>query len=125
MIDKPIPDQTKFSLEEPIFENQAVYYDEVTEEELLAKRKKKQKFIIIIAIMGILLIVLSLLLVRNGKGQIIPDEESPSIVVPTEMGPFHQRIKDARELLNLADPTKQDLNFPPIDLQIRLDPKTQ
>jgi len=39
--------------------------------------------------------------------------------------PLQKRIEDARELLDLADPSKQDLAFPPIDLTIRLDKKVK
>lgn len=124
MNEKESINQTQFSFEEPIFENQAVYSEEKPDDENLDKKKSKKKTIILVGI-GIFIILITLLifLTRNGNGIIEDIIEPPVQDVPKELSPLQLRIEDARELLNLADPTKQDLAFPPIDLNLRLDPK--
>lgn len=125
MAEKQVPiNQTQFSFEEPIFENQAVYMEDKPEDPD-QKAKDKKKKIIIGAVLGILLIIIAilLLLVINRKPAETIQEEVANEVVTKELGPLQKRIEDARELLELADPSKQDLAFPPIDLEIRLDKK--
>jgi len=124
MIEKETPiNQTQFSIEEPIFENQAVYQEEKPEQEL-QKPKSKKTLVIIISVIGFILIVLGLLIVtrmRNGNGIVAEPELEPT--VKKELGPLEKRIQDARDLLDIADPAKEDFAFPPVDLLIRLDPK--
>lgn len=116
--------QTQFSFEEPIFENSAVYVEEKPVEEPTEKPQNKKK-IIGIAIVGIVLILISVIVLissmRNKTEEVI--ETEPEAVVTKELGPLQKRIEDARELLDLADPSKQDLAFPPVNMGIRLDPK--
>lgn len=118
--------QTQFSFEEPIFENQASYSEEKPIDENLDKKKGKKKRLILLGI-GIFIVLLSLiiLLARNGNGMIEEIIEPPMQEVPRELSPLQLRIEDARELLELADPSKQDLAFPPVDLNLRLDPKVR
>lgn len=118
--------QTQFSFEEPIFENQASYSEEKPVDENLDKKKGKKKRLILVGI-GIFIVLLSLiiLLARNGNGMIEEIIEPPMQEVPRELSPLQLRIEDARELLELADPSKQDLAFPPVDLNLRLDPKVR
>ena len=123
MVEKQIPiNQTQFSFEEPIFENQAVYAEEKPED---TKPQSKKKLFVVFGVIGFFVLLLLLIIVvrmsRNGQIEEIIDE--PDTQVSQELGPLEQRIKDARELLNLADPAKQDLAFPPIDMDLRLDPK--
>ncbi len=117
--------QTQFSFEEPIFEDKAVYMEEKPAEEPTEKPKSKKKLLIITAVAGIVLILVAILLIiigmRNGNGAVT--EEEPEVIVAEELGPLQRRIEDARELLDLADPTKQDLAFPPVNMGVRLDPK--
>ncbi len=116
--------QTQFSFEEPIFENSAVYVEEKPVEEPTEKPQNKKK-IIGIAIVGIVLILISVIVLissmRNKTEEVI--ETEPEAVVTKELGPLQKRIEDARELLDLADPSKQDLAFPPVNMGIRIDPK--
>lgn len=116
--------QTQFSFEEPIFENSAVYAEEKPVEEPTEKPQNKKK-IIGIAVVGVVLILIAIIAIissmRNKTEEVI--ETEPEAVVTKELGPLQKRIEDARELLDLADPSKQDLAFPPVNMGIRLDPK--
>lgn len=128
MFEKKAPiNQTQFSFEEPIFEKEQVYIEETTPEQEEARRKKKKKLFKIIAVLAVVLILLAtmILMIVNRKG--LPEiifNPPPATMAP-ELTPLQLRIQDAREQLNLADPAKQDLSFPPIDLNIRLDPVTR
>lgn len=115
--------QTQFSFEEPIFENEATYSEKPLAEVTDKPKSKKKLFIFVIVGFFIVVFFLVILLVRNGKPS--PEElaAEPASIPMKELGPLQQRIQDARDLLNLADPTKQDLTFPPVDLNIRLDPR--
>lgn len=125
MAEQEIPiNQTQFSFEEPIFENETVYREDKPED-LEQKPKSKKKLFIIIGIVGFIFIILLLVLVMamrsRGSTQEVGEDTNP--VVAKELGPIQQRIEDSRELLDIADPAKQDLAFPPVDLELRLDPK--
>lgn len=125
MAEQEIPiNQTQFSFEEPIFENETVYREDKPED-LEQKPKSRKKLFIIIGVVGFIFIILLLVLViaMRGRGSTQEVGEDISPVVTKELGPIQQRIEDSRELLDIADPAKQDLAFPPVDLELRLDPK--
>ena len=126
MVENQVPlNQTQFSFEEPIFENKAVYMDDKPPEDLDKEPKNKKKTFIIVGVVGFIIIILFLVIAQSmtKKNGILEEPEEDVAVVTKELGPLQKRIDDARELLDLADPTKQDLAFPPIDMKIRLDPK--
>jgi hypothetical protein len=126
MAEKQVPiNQTQFSFEEPIFEDKAVYIDEKSPKKITKPLKSKKKIIIIIGIIGFVLIMIFLVIAQSmtEKQVIVEDSELLDVAVVKELGPLKKRIDDARQQLNLADPTKQDLSFPPIDMKIRLDPE--
>lgn len=115
--------QTQFSFEEPIFENTAIYKEDKPPENLDKKAKNKKMLVIIIGVVSFIFILIFLVvaqsLTKKNIVQVEPEEDI--ITVTKELSPLQKRIDDARELLDLADPTKQDLAFPPVDMKIRLD----
>lgn len=119
--------QTKFSFEEPIFADSAVYTEKKPEQDAAPKPKNnKRVLVVVIGIVLVVLLLLALLMasrMRRGVTQVEEDVSEP--VEVQELGPLQKRIEEARELLELADPAKQDLAFPPVDLNIRLDPKEE
>lgn len=128
MTEKEVPiNQTQFSFEEPIFANSAVYTEKKPEENPTQKPKSKKKLVIIVICVFLILLLLLLLVLasrmRRSTSQV--DTDTPQPVQTEELGPFQKRIEGARELLELADPAKQDLAFPPVSLDIRLDPKVK
>lgn len=117
--------QTQFSFEEPIFENTAVYADE-TQKDARQDAPKSKKKLLIFGLVGCIILVLLIvgLFALRGRNNTSQETTEEAVTIPTqELGPLQQRIQDARDLLNASDPTKQDLSFPPVDLNIRLDPK--
>jgi hypothetical protein len=117
--------QTQFSFEEPIFENKAVYQDEIPPEEVSKKSKSKKKTLIIIGVLVFVAIIVFLVIAQSmTKKPVVQDDViEDAVEVVKELSPFQKRIDDSRVQLELADPTKQDLSFPPIDMKIRLDPQ--
>ena len=115
--------QTRFSVEEPIFTdfNVEVPVDESNPEQ---KKPNKRKKVLIIG--GIVFFVIMLLLIvftsRGGPVDIpIFEPEETPVVVSDD--PFEVRINNARLDLEIADPSNQDLTFPPVDMDIRIDKK--
>ena len=117
--------QTQFSFEEPIFEKTAALPQEKPDKEVAeAPKSGKKKILLIIGGVFFLLILLLIVVVLRNREAVI-EETLPEEVVQTtqERTPLQERIIQARELLLLADPTKDELAFPPIDLSFRLEEK--
>ena len=126
MNNQDMVNQTQFSFEEPIFEDAQVYADETQPKEVQPPvNNKKKKILIIAGIVGFLFILLLLLLVvvRARKAVTPTDDPVKQVEETKNDDPIQDRIDDARDLLEEADPTKQDLSFPPVDMDLRLDPK--
>lgn len=118
--------QTQFSFEEPIFENTQVYIDESKPSSPQTPNNKKKYIFIGVGICLFVLVLVFLILVFILRRNLVTEDGDSQIretKSATQLGPIEQRIEDARVLLNTADPTKQDLSFPPVDLNLRLDKK--
>jgi hypothetical protein len=135
-------DQTKFAEEEPLFEPRSggkelnVKMPTPAETSDLAPgnsdssaktpiKKSLFKKIILIAVGVIVFIVVLALIAR--QPQLGPSQEptaspSPS---PVAVGALNQRVNQLKLDLKSADPTKQELVFPPVNLNLRLDKKTK
>ncbi len=116
--------QTQFSFEEPIFQDAQVYVDETLP--LEEKPNNKKKFLIIgigVFVFILILLVIVITLIKGKGKEVEPEALKREIEASKELDPIEERVEDARVLLDLADPTKQDLSFPPVDLKIRLDKK--
>lgn len=122
------PNQTKFSLEEPLFEQMGgLPPDENPDEEIKRTPLLRQKKFIIVIIVGFILIVLGLLYLVNAyiQSQKLVQEQAPPENVETEVAnpndPLYRRIKSAQQELKEADPSEQDLIYPTMDYDIYLD----
>ena len=122
------PNQTKFSVEEPLFEQMGQMPGPENPEPVVQKPLFKQKKFIIALIAIITLLILVMLFLVNAyinERKRVQEEEPPENVVETPSDPNHplyQRIKSAQEELKEADPSEQDLVYPTMDYNIRLDP---
>lgn len=116
--------QTQFSFEEPIFEDPTIYQEEKPVVEEVPKKSRKKLYLIIgIGAFALLLILILFILIRMRGGTQEDDPLRRDPVAPEDLGPLEQRIEESRQLLEDADPTKQDLSYPPINFSLRLDPK--
>lgn len=122
-------DQTRFSLEEPLFEDM-VQMPQPEPEDLPPKVPlfKQKKFIIglIVGITVFVLIILYAINVYIENQKLIGEPELPTDSGQTDVQPTHpllQRIMIAEEELEMADPSEQELIYPSLDYDIRIDPE--
>ena len=117
--------QTNFSFEEPISSNLNVdmpVYEKPVEDISNKKNNKKKMIIIgvIIIFFILLILVVAIKLRKKPTVELIVDEPDS---VSRNLGPLEERIENARMELEIADPSNQDLTFPPVDMELRLDKK--
>lgn len=123
-------DQTQFSLEEPLFENVAALppEPEKPKEEKPKIPWYKQRKLVILAIVGVSILVLLILYIIS---MMIAASRAPVVSEPEEVIPVEQRsesqllrrIEITKDELNEADPNQQQLVFPAVDMDVRLDPE--
>ncbi|MBU0974907.1 hypothetical protein KKD03_04370 [Patescibacteria group bacterium] len=116
--------QTEFSYEEPIFSGLNVDLPvEPKQVEPLTNKSKKKKLIIIGAVVFFLAIILLIVIIKSKKPQVEIVGEEEFEIITRDLGPFEERIRNARIDLEIADPSNQDLTFPPVDMELRIDKK--
>jgi hypothetical protein len=123
------PNQTKFSLEEPLFEQMGqIPGPENPEVEVKTHLLKQKKFVIALIAVVTLLVLIILFVVneyisRQKRVQQQEPEDSVIEVPENPNHPLYQRIKSAQQELKEADPSEQDLVYPTMDYNISLDEK--
>lgn len=116
--------QTQFSFEEPIFENPLQYEEEKPPVVEKSKKSKKKLYITIgIVVTVFLLLILFVIFLRLRNRNDVTETLKRDPAIEQELGPLQRRIEQSRFLLESADPTKEDLSFPPVNFDLRLDPK--
>lgn len=123
------PNQTKFSLEEPLFEQTGqIPGPENPEIEVKTPLLKQKKFVIGL-IVGFTLLVLLILFMVNAyiaNQKRVQEQEPPESTTEEVNDPNHPlylRIKSAQQELKDADPSEQDLIYPTLDYDIKLEDK--
>mgnify|MGYP003976639737 CR=1 FL=1 len=116
--------QTNFAFEEPIFSdiNVDLPIKEKPVEPVVKKSKKKKIIVIGVSSFLFLLILLVAVVKMRKKPETEVVEDNP-IKVVRDLSPIEERIENARLELEVADPSNQDLTFPPVDMGLRLDEK--
>ena len=119
-------DQTQFVAEEPLFEQPVkLTAPHVSKPENSEPKKPSKKRVFMLVTMGLFFFLLLLIVIAAAmrrqtspldEGEVIEEEQQEKMI-----DPFRQRIKDLGAELKAADPTKDDLPFPPVDMDIRLD----
>jgi ribosomal protein S17 len=124
-------DQTRFSVEEPLFEQMGhVPEPDVVEIAPRTPLLKQKKFVIGL-IAGITIVILGLLFVINAyiaQQKLVKEPDLPDDPGQTTTGishPLLQRIMSSETELKAADPSGQDLVYPALDYNIRIDPKVE
>lgn len=126
MIDNTDSNQTQFAAQEPIMEGLADYSDPVQEDEV--KLKKKKNKIVIVGIIGfVLLIVFILLLIlikrmSSIKKVMVDDNGNVIETVKGEIDPMLNEVYILAKDLEAGDPSLNTISFPPVDMELRLDP---
>lgn len=129
-----LTNQTQFSQEEPYLERQIKDQskDSVKEappkEAVVAPSKPplSMRVKILIGSSGFLVVLLLVLLVASKNGSKTQTlEPEPTIVpsaVPAAANPLLDRVVSLKAAHDTADPSENELSFPPVSMDIRLDP---
>jgi hypothetical protein len=123
------PNQTKFSLEEPLFEQTGQIPGPENPEVVIKTPLLKQKKFVIALIAVTTILVLAILFIVNAyiAGQKLVQEQEPEDTIDLQAvdpkDPIYLRIRSAQQELKDADPSKQDLIYPTMNYDIRLDEK--
>lgn len=111
--------QTQFTFEEPLFEAPPSLPKE-PDAPLKAWYKRPQTLIILgVSTLGLLLFALYVASrpQQQSGNEILNLQASPS---PTALSPLEQRVNQLKTELQAADPSKQELPFPPVDMELEL-----
>ncbi len=120
-----LTNQTQFSYEEPYRQSAK---ERFTTEKSELVQKSRPRPIMYIAVGLVVTVVLLLLLVLLKRKPVVienaPFQQAITATpVPAEFNPLLERVSRLEIELEEADPIKQSLLFPPVDMDIRLDPK--
>ena len=121
-----LTNQTEFATTRPMFEQTLSPIDPSQAGELPLPIKPQRKWLAIGGGVSATIVVVSMMLLWALSKQTanVPPPQSqttPSPVIPT--GPYVKRILQLEKELTEADPTKQSIAFPPVDLSLRLEAK--
>lgn len=118
-----VPDhQTEFGAEEPLFES---VYQPVTEEEARAKKAARRKIVGVVGMGASLVLVLVGVMAWLFSGQRDTTNQVTETPMPTAtatpLSGWPARIQALKSELEAADPARQSLSFPQVDMELRLD----
>lgn len=111
--------QTQFSVEQPL--NEKPRQEAIAQPVLAQPVKPRSKIWVLIGILAIFSLLLMLLATRMSKNAPSTQKTTPISQTARPLTPFEQRLETARTLLRDANPTTQDLPFPPLDMTLRID----
>ena len=118
--------QTSFSEEEPLLEKPADYDEKLANRKKFFKTKQEKLLKILIFLFSFFLIlIIALYFVFKKPKPVEIEKPTEKVEQVQSLDPLRKRIKVLSEDLNEADPTKQELPFPPVDLKIRIDPQAR
>jgi len=114
--------QTQFSVEEPILA-QPVTIDEqlVTADLPIAKKSRFSKWWWLGGALLLIAIIIIIIIWRMPHDNTPVNEETSPISNEQILSPLGQRLETTKKLLKTADPTVQELSFPPLNLELRID----
>lgn len=120
--------QTQFASQEPVMEDVVNYQETVAQEQLDSQSKKKKSKLIIVGVIGFVLIfvfILLLILIRalSPVKTVTTDENGNVIEVPQGVSdPLLEEVYLLSRDLENADPSLNTIPFPPVNMELRLDP---
>jgi hypothetical protein len=133
MTNQDLPNQSQFSAQESMIaersqhslEETAQPSEEETNQSNAAKRRQ-QLIIGVVALLALIILGLALLVwMSSGASPKESNLDDTNLVqtLPPEAGPLQVRVNNLKTQLMQADPAKNDLALPPLDMDLRLDPK--
>lgn len=111
--------QTQFTFEEPLFEAPPEVPTEPTAPQP-PWYKRPRNLILGGGAVFLLLIVSLTMLSRPVVQQQLTDLTASPTPTPAARGPYDQRLQELQTELQAADPTRQDLPFPPVNMELQL-----
>jgi hypothetical protein len=113
--------QTQFGIEEPILQKPAVDEPPVTEHMPLKKKPRLSKRLWLVGgLLAVLLIAVIVVWLTAGDGAMV-EEEALEPSTQQSLTPLEQSLEEIKVLLIKANPTTQELPFPPLNLELRID----
>ncbi len=114
--------QTHFGAEEPLFEPVWQPQPVVTEVAPTSPKNRKKLFLIGgVAVVIVLVLLTSLMALSDRSGPLLTETESTPPPSSQTLSPLDTKIKDLKTELKAADPSEQELPFPPVQMTIFLD----
>ncbi|MBP7768220.1 hypothetical protein KA082_00095 [Candidatus Woesebacteria bacterium] len=120
-------DQTRFSLEEPMYEEYAkIPVDPSAKKVEIVQPLLKRKGVVVGIIVGgviVLFLIILLLSVLLQAKKLLPGViDTPIQSQSTDVGgPLGERLQNLKAELKKADPNKSELAFPAVDFSIKID----
>ncbi len=113
-------DQTSFSQQAPLFEQPQVIPTE--EGERISPRRNR---ILLMAsiVVGLGCLIGGIWLWYSTRQTPLMTSPEPTLLpstVPTAVSPLQSRLEEVKADLEIADPTRRDFSFPPVDLELQL-----
>jgi hypothetical protein len=110
--------QTQFVIDEPLMAKPVV-----PESVVKPKKPPLPKWIWWLVSVLLVLITMALFWAWRNSRPLAPSEEKTSVsTMQQTLSPLEERLETARQLLKGANPTTQELPFPPLDMNLRIDP---
>lgn len=111
--------QTQFTVEQPILQPQVLV---ATPEEPPTSPSSRRRWVLAVGGIGVLLLVGIIWFALSAKPSAPVNEDIPLPQgVVRELSPLERRLEETKDQLRQANPTTQDLPFPPVDAELRID----
>jgi hypothetical protein len=115
-------DQTRFTTEEPLFESRYVPTDPHPQPAPPSKVQQYRWWLIGGGILSGLVIMVTVTVLMR-QPEVVPKiiQATPQPVTSAEMKPFERELQTLKSELRSADPAKQELPFPAVNLTLSLE----
>jgi hypothetical protein len=112
--------QTQFAVEEPLMEL-PVEPPAAPQPETPAKKTLPKWLLPVAAGVLVLFLIILAIAARNRTQGPMENEPKPPATAAPVLSPMEQRLEATKALLRDANPTIQDLPFPPLDMKLKID----
>lgn len=116
-----ITNQTEFSEHRPLFEDSINPENKNNDEKQRPWPRRKKALVVFAGVFVLSMALLIAIVPRKSQQQPIDDDTETPAVVEISNDPLQQRINRLKTELESADPSKSNLVFPLVDMNIKLD----